>query len=123
MELFKIGENDYTQHITVPSYKVNKKKVTKEWVDVQKTKHVDVERTRVEGTFSLLFDDIDELNNFLDDVENNTTNGNFIHAFAYANNTRELVESDYFIEFELQNDKPFFRIKAHDPFEIKIEER
>lgn len=123
MELFRIGDNDYTQHITVPSYKVNKKKVTKEWTDVTKTKHKDVERTRVEGTFSMLFDDVVELDNFLDDIENNTTSGDYIHASFYSNNTHEVVESDFFIEFELQNDKPYFRLKHHEPFEVQIEER
>lgn len=123
MELFVIGDNNYTSNITVPSYNVNKKNVVTEWTDVTKTKHQDVIRTCIEGDFEMLFDTLEELDAFLDDVENNTTTGNYIHASFYDNKTRQLVESDYFIEFELPNDRPFYRIKAHDPFQVKIEER
>lgn len=123
MEMFMIGNNDYTKYITVPSYKVNKNPITTEWTDVLKTKHQEVVRTRIEGTFSMLFDDPVELDKFLDDVENNMTTGNYIHLKVYENKRRELIESDFFIEFELQNDRPYFRIKTHEPFEVKIEER
>lgn len=121
--LFKIGDNDYTQFITVPSYKVNREKEEVEWVDVTKTKHKEIVRTRVVGDFSMWFDDIDDLYRFLDDIENNTTTGNFIHAFVYEQKRRELVESDFFINFTLINDKPFFKVKSHSPFTVSIEER
>lgn len=121
--LFKIGDNDYTQFITVPSYKVNREKEEVEWVDVTKTKHKEIVRTRVVGDFSMWFDDIDDLYRFLDDIENNTTTGNFIHAFVYEQKRRELVESDFFINFTLVNDKPFFKVKSHSPFTVSIEER
>ena len=123
MELFKIGENDYTSNIVVPSYKVNKANEVSEWVDVTKTKHQDVERTKVAGDFNMLFETLEELDAFLDDVDNNITTGNYIHAYAYDNRSRQLVESDYFISFELTNDRPFYRVKAHDPINVKIEER
>ena len=71
--LFKIGDNDYTNHITVPSYKVNREKEEEEWVDVTKTKHKEIVRTTVRGDFDIYFDDINELYAFLDDIENNTT--------------------------------------------------
>lgn len=121
--LFKIGDNDYTRFITVPSYKVNRKKETVEWVDVTKTKHKETVTSKLQGDFSMFFDDVQELYDFLDDVENNTTMGNFIHAQLYDNKSRLLVESDYFIDFELKNDKPFYRVRAHDPFTITVEER
>jgi hypothetical protein len=123
MEMFMIGDNDYTKYITVPSYKVNKNPITTEWTDVLKTKHQEVVRTRIEGTFSMLFDDPVELDKFLDDVENNMTTGNYIHLKVYENKRRDLIESDFFIEFELQNDRPYFRIKTHETFEVQIEER
>lgn len=122
-ELFKIGNNDYTTFITVPSYNVNKNKETVEWTDVTKTKHKEVVRSKLEGSFSMYFENLEDLDNFLDDVENNTTTGNYIHAFVYDNKSRTLVESDYFIDFELQNDRPYFRIKKQDPFTVNIEER
>lgn len=123
MELFKIGENDYTSNIVVPSYKVNKLNEVSEWIDVTKTKHQDVERTRVSGDFNMLFETLEELDAFLDDIDNNITTGNYIHAYAYDNRSRQLIESDYFISFELANDRPFYRVKAHDPINVKIEER
>lgn len=123
MELFKIGDNDYTSNITVPSYDVNNKNIVTEWTDVTKTKHQDVLRTRLEGDFEMLFDTLEELDAFLDDVANNITTGNYIHAYVYDNKSRQLIESDFFIDFELKNDRPFYRVKAHDPFQVKIEER
>lgn len=121
--LFKIGDNDYTRFITVPSYKVNREKETEEWTDVTKTKHKEIIRTRVKGDFSMYFDDVEELYSFLDDVENNTTTGNYVHAFVYEQKSREVVESDFFIDFSLINDKPFFKVRSHSPFTVTIEER
>lgn len=122
-ELFRIGDNDYTRFITVPSYKVNREKEEVEWVDVTKTKHKEIVRTRVKGDFSMLFETIEDLYSFLDDVENNTTTGNYIHAFVYEQKRRELVESDYYIDFTLQNDKPYYGIKSRSAFTVNIEER
>lgn len=122
-ELFKIGDNDYTRFITVPSYKVNRTKETVEWVDVTKTKHKEVVASKLKGDFTVLFETVEELYSFVDDIENNTTTGNYIHAKAYDNKSRLLVESDYFIDFELVNDKPFYLVKPHDPITITIEER
>lgn len=121
--LFKIGDNDYTRFITVPSYKVNREKEIEEWTDVTKTKHKEIVRTCVKGDFTMYFDDIDELYAFLDDIENNTTTGNYIHAFVYEQKRRELVESDYFIDFSLQNDKPYYKVKSHSGFTVSIEEK
>lgn len=121
--LFKIGDNDYTNHITVPSYKVNREKEEEEWVDVTKTKHKEIVRTTVRGDFDIYFDDINELYAFLDDIENNTTTGNYVHAFVYEQKRRELVESDYYIDFKLQNDKPYYGVKSHSGFTVSIEER
>ena len=123
MELFILNGHNYTSNITVPSYKVNKGKETVEWTDVTRTKHKEIVRTKMEGNFSMLFETVEELDNFIDDIENNITTGNFIHAFFYDNKSRKLVESDYFIDFELQNDRPFYGVKAIDPISVTIEER
>ena len=123
MELFLLNDHDYTSNITVPSYKVNKAKETVEWTDITKTKHKEVIRTRMQGSFSMLFETVQDLDNFIDDIENNITTGNYIHASFYDNKSRQLVEADYFIEFELQNDRPFYGVKAIDPISVNIEER
>lgn len=123
MEMFILEGHDYTSNITVPSYKVNKGKEIVEWTDITKTKHKEVVRTRMQGTFNMIFTTVEELDAFIDDIENNLTTGNYIHASFYDNKSRQLVESDYFIDFELQNDRPFYGVKSIDPINVTIEER
>ena len=57
MILFKMGNKDYTQFITMPSYKVVSKPITKEYEDVNKISHKQYIRDQISGSFTLKFFD------------------------------------------------------------------
>lgn len=123
MELFMIGEDDFTNFITVPSYKVNYGPVYNTWTDANYKQHRDILRYKVQGSFKLLFDTEEDLNRFLDDVYNfeDITTGT-VPIKVYVNNLSNQQEIDAFISFAMANEKPYFGVKQHDGFEVKVEE-
>ena len=124
MELFMIGDNDYTQYITVPSYKVNYVPVYNTWTDANYTTHRDILRYKVSGSFKMLFNTEEELNQFLDDIYNNEdASGGYIPIKVYVNNLSNQQDIDAYVSFTLANDKPYYGIKEHEGFEVKVEER
>lgn len=124
MELFMIGDNDYTQYITVPSYKVNYAPVYNTWTDANYITHRDTLRYKVSGSFKMLFNTEEELNQFLDDIYNNEdASGGYIPIKVYVNNLSNQQDIDAYISFTLANDKPYYGVKEHEGFEVKVEER
>ena len=123
MELFMIGDDDFTNFITVPSYKVNYGPVYNTWTDANYKQHRDILRYKVQGSFKLLFDTEEDLNRFLDDVYNfeDITTGT-VPIKVYVNNLSNQQEIDAFISFAMANEKPYFGVKQHDGFEVKVEE-
>lgn len=123
MELFKIGDIDFTRFIQVPSYKVNSKPDYEEWIDAAKIHHRDTTRYRIKGSFKMLIDDDDDLYTWLSTIENYTTSGGYITATLYVNNLADQYDADLYIDFDLSEDRPYYGNKKHDPFEVKLEER
>lgn len=123
MQMFVLNDVDYTQHILVPSYNVQRKPVTKEWEDATYTKHKDLLRWRLEGSFTIYFDDVGELGSFLDNLTNMRGVDNYIEADLYDNDTRTLKHSFYSIDVSLVNDKPYYGRKKHDGYSVSIEEK
>ena len=123
MELFMIGDDDFTNFITVPSYKVNYGPVYNTWTDANYKQHRDILRYKVQGSFKLLFDTEEDLNRFLDDIYNfeDITTGT-VPIKVYVNNLSNQQEIDAFISFAMANEKPYFGVKQHDGFEVKVEE-
>lgn len=124
MELFMIGDNDYTKFITVPSYKMNYAPVFNTWTDANYVVHRDILRYKISGSFKLLFNSEEDLNNFLDDIFNNEdASGGFVTVKVYVNNLSNQQEIDAYISYTLANDKPYYGVKEHEGFEVKVEER
>lgn len=123
MELFIIGDHDYTEFITVPSYKINNGPVYNEWTDANYKKHRDILRYKITGTFKMLFNTEEDLNQFLDDIYNyEDASGGYIPVTVYVNNLSNQQTIDAYISFTLANDKPYYGVKEHEGFEIKVEE-
>ena len=122
MELFILGGTDYTSHILVPSYNVQRDPVTKTWEDATYHNHTDLLRWRLKGSFNIYFDDLEELNTFLDTLNYLRGPDNYIEATLYDNDERKLVQSKYNFKIALPNNKPYFGRKQHDGYTIQVEE-
>lgn len=119
---------DLTNFIVVPTYKVNNKSVYEEWTDGNLITHRDEMRKRVEGSFTLMFTNISDLENFLDfynDVMNSSSriDCGSIHAYVYMNNEHNYALKEIYMEFELTDDMPFYGVKELDGIEVTIKER
>lgn len=123
MELFIVNDVDYTNHILVPSYKVQSNPVTKEWEDATYTKHTDLLRWRVEGSFTIYFDDIQEFHDFLDNLNNSREVDNYIPAVVYDNRTHSQKTSKFNINIAIVNNLPYYQRKQHDGYAVTIEEK
>lgn len=123
MELFILDGVDYTEHIVVPSYKVQSEPVTKTWEDALYTTHIDTVREKLQGSFKIYFDSIDELNAFLNKLINLKDVDNYTPATLYDNWYRNKKTSKFYFKLSLINDKPYYGTKKHDGYEIQVEEK
>lgn len=121
--LFKIGNKDFTNFITVPGYTVNSKDIYEEYSDGDHKFHRRPIRTRVSGSFQLSFSDKDDYIDFLTTVKNSKTSEGTINATVYVNDLMETKTSVFFIEMEPANIIPFLGIKKTDGLEITLEEQ
>ena len=124
MELFVINGNDYTNHIKVPTYKVNKVDVTDDWEDSNHVTHKERLRKRISGSFTMLFDDATEIDAFSDIIEamRDLSDDGTITATLYLNNYHTTEETNVFIKYTLKNEKPIYGIEQVEGFEVTVEE-
>jgi hypothetical protein len=126
MSLFKIAHDnrlvDYTNNIVVPTYKVDYKSEFNEWMDGDLIIHHCEMRKRLEGSFTLLFTTPESYQDFLKYYNEALIDG-YVNAFVYANNIRELIFTQVFLEFELADEMPFMGVKEIDGIEITLKER
>lgn len=125
MQLFVVNNKDFTHHITVPSYKVNKNQSYEEWTDSNYVTHREITRTKVSGNFKLLYDEIVELDEFFDTIEalKAASDDGSIEATVYLNNLHTTETVHVFVSYSPSNEKPFFQKQKVSGFEVTIEER
>lgn len=125
MQLFVVNNKDFTHHITVPSYKVNKNQSYEEWTDSNYVTHREITRTKVSGNFKLLYDEIVELDEFFDTIEalKVASDDGSIEATVYLNNLHTTETVHVFVSYSPSNEKPFFQKQKVSGFEVTIEER
>lgn len=114
---------DLTQNIVVPTYKVSRQPVYEEWQDSNWTTHRDVVKKAAEGTFTLKFMDVLDYEAFENAIESYTETDGSINVDLYLNKTRELVNTNVFIEYDPVDNLPFYGVKDYDGIEITIKER
>lgn len=125
MELFVVNNLDFTQHIKVPSYKVNREDVYEEWEDSNYSTHREVTRKRVSGSFTLIYDDITELDTFFDtiEVEKTVSGDGSVPMTVYLNKQHETADIIAFINYTPANEKPIFGVEKVNGFEVTIKEK
>lgn len=136
--LFKMGNVDYTRFITVPSYKVTSKPVTKEYEDINMVSHKQYVRNKVEGSFTLkFFDDksYDENYNsytaaenfqaFFDAYNSLRSSNGLIEIEVYVNNLNTTKTIKAYLDMEPSNTLPYMNAsgKDYDGFDVTITER
>lgn len=101
MVLFKIGSTDITDFMDTQNYSVNQCDVYTEWEDGNGTRHRDVYRTRISGTFSLGFKTAAQYQAFQTLLSTNRQTGGYYPVTAYVNNTG--VTDDYSVYLTMEN--------------------
>ena len=125
MDLVVISNKNFTHHIKVPSYKVNKNDVYEEWQNMNYITRREVTRQRVEGSFTLLYDVISELDEFFDTVEaaKALSGDGSIEMTVYLNNLHITATITAFIKYTPANEKPLFGREPVSGFEVTIKEK
>lgn len=123
MELFKIGEVDLTHYITVPSYKINRQPSYNEWVDANHTKHRDIYRRTIKGTFTVKFVKHEDYFNFITLIETYTEADGATPVSIYINNLNKVVDTKVFITIDPENTLPLYGVRSYEGFQVTIEER
>lgn len=124
MDLFVVSNKNFTQHIKMSSYKVNRVDDYEEWKDANRVKHREVTRTKVSGSFTLLYDDAAELDDFFDTIEAARAShpSKALEMTVYLNNFHTTATITGTIKYTPVNDRPYFGKKKTNGFEVSIEE-
>ena len=124
MRLFKMGDYDLTERITLPSYKVNGINQYEEWKDADYTLHREITRNQIKGTFTVKFYSVDEYEEFLEALADATQEDGSVEAEVYMHNLRQVRSTYVFLEFDPKNTLPNINMgKDYDGFDITITER
>lgn len=122
MILFKIGSYDATQHILVPSYKVNSDATYESWVDGWGKVHRDVIADKLSGQFKMLFYSELDFTNFMNALTLRKTSGDYYNVQLYSNNRQTLKTCEVFIDMTPAIRKEDDR-QRYESFTVKVEER
>lgn len=124
MRLFKMGDYDLTERITLPSYKVNGINQYEEWKDADYTLHREITRNQIKGTFTVKFYSVDEYEEFLEALADATQEDGSVEAEVYMHNLRQVRDTYVFLEFDPKNTLPNINMgKDYDGFDITVTER
>lgn len=91
MVLFTLGGVDYTDKINQHNYKMNAADVASTWTDANYRVHRDVYRTRVSGTFKMLFSK-DEYEEFLSNYQSSINTDGSYTISVYVETAKETQE-------------------------------
>ena len=126
MQLFSINGTDFTEHITVPSYKVNEFDISDDWEDGNRRKHKNIVRTQIKGTFTLKFTEISDFNNFFSVVNTNKIrSGEYSGACLvslFVQNKNEVKSTYVFISADPADTLPLFSSPSYEGFDVTVEE-
>lgn len=124
MQLFNIAGKDFTTFITVPSYLVNQDGEYIEWTDGNYKKHRYLTRSKVSGSFTMLFNNVNDYYNFLNTINEKKTAGGYIPGcIVYCNNIMRTENVDLFIDFSSADIIPVIGTNDNEGFEVTIEEK
>ncbi len=135
--LFVMGGVDYTRFITVPSYKVVSKPVTKDYEDITKTSHKQFVRNKISGSFTLKFfsdssyedvsttkSAIDNYQSFFDEYNRLKSANGLVTVTVYVNNLNTTKEIQAYLEMDPPDTMPYMDTgKSYDGFDVTISQK
>lgn len=124
--IFSINNKDYSGNVLANStYKVGEEDVFEEWTDANEITHRQKVRTRVTGSFKMLFETIEEYNAFLSDyrtaINNDTRAADITVALNYPENTSKRINA--FLEINPTRRLLDTQKEVMDIFDVNVKER
>lgn len=123
MRLFEFNGTDYTHHIQVPNYTVNRQPVFTSWEDANGITHRDVTRQRISGSFTVWFDSPAAQIAFFAALNAAMAGTGYLHCRLYINNLDTVVDADVFVDYSIKNELPLLGRGNHGGTVIKLTER
>lgn len=77
MIMFRVGDTDFSNRVIAGSYNVISEDVGNTWTDANYVEHIDVVRTRVQGSFDMYFKNMTEYDTFLETLKANKESGHY----------------------------------------------
>lgn len=100
MSLLTINNIDFTSKINQKQFNIQKKPVYTSWNDGNNVTHRVVTRTRVSGSFTMSFLSAADYDAFNAAVAAVKTNGDYCPIGIWANNTKEFLSINAFLDYE-----------------------
>ena len=100
MSLLTINNIDFTSKINQKQFNIQKKPVYTSWTDGNNVTHRVVTRNRVSGSFTMSFLSAADYDAFNSAVAAVKTNGDYCPIGIWANNTKEFLSINAFLDYE-----------------------
>ena len=100
LNLFTLGEVNYSTKIIRNSYKVNQVDEFEEWTDANYIKHRYAGRTKIKGSFEMQFIKKSEYEAFILQLSTLRQSGGTYIASVFVNNLNEVASINCYISFE-----------------------
>lgn len=123
MIMFKVGAKDYSNRVLAQKYSVNKTKQWESWKDASGTEHRSLVRTQVKGTFEMYFKSVDELTDFVQDLEDNSEEDMSVACVVCDNRTNTEQSIYAFIDFDTNRRKNGVNEDVFETIKVTITER
>ena len=111
--IFKMGSNDYTNNITVPSYKMNQTPTYREYTDCNYTVHREIARQKISGSFTVFFTKVQDFKDFMSYIQENTLQDGSILVSAYVNNLSAVKDFYAYLECTPASNLPYYGSKEY----------
>lgn len=121
--IVKIGGYDLTSIALVGAYEVNNIEEYTEWVDARGITHRDLIRTKVQGSFDVMFKDINVFDLFVSTLRLNKKQTNTYECELMCNNTNTSKICDCFVDFKPVRSQDGIGNDRFEPFTIEIKEK
>lgn len=118
------GIMDLTNFIKLePGYKVNLEDGYDSWTDSNFTVHRNLAYQKINGTFTLWFETVEQFQTFLVVMNEVRKQDGSYPCTAYCVNKLESYTTDLFVDFDPTNVMPLIETKQYDGLEITVSQR
>lgn len=123
IEFFKIGLNDLTPYMDYQKYSMNNVPVYQTWTDGNVIEHRNSIRTRIEGSFQLIYTSTADFNSFLTLMSSAIQSNGYYSVSAYVQNTNSTESFEAFIEYDSESRFDFTNSREYHLVKMKVRQR